>query len=283
VHWMDLTSNDLPRAVRECAGLCLVPLGCLERHGPHLPLGTDTIVADAVARRAAEQEPAVVFPALYLGQIAEARPFPGAVSLPHGLLLELLTNVLDEIGRNGFQRIIICNAHGGNDGLLDVLMRSLQNARRDYIPYVFNAYLWELPEEDRRRWAEMRATSRDGHAGESETSLLMHLRPDSVRMENFTDPSDGVSRNMQAALGGVRNPWAWYARFPTHFGGDPTHATAEKGQFLIDAFVRRLVAVMRAVKADEVTPRLAREFYDRAEHPDTPGTPQEDGPCTGSS
>ncbi len=261
MQWMDLTSDDMPEAIRQSEGLCVMPLGCLERHGPHLPLGTDTIAAEGVARHAAEIEPAVVFPAFYLGQIAEARHLPGAVSLPHDLLLRLLKSVLDEIGRNGFEKIIICNAHGGNDGLLSYLMRIYQHQPADYVPYAFNCY--EMARETRERWAEMR-TDTGGHAGEGETSQIMYLRPEAVKMANFRDPEDGTSRDMQAHLEGLRNPWGWYARFPTHLAGNPSAATPEKGEFLVKAMGTRLAHLMRIVKDDDVTPRLAAEFHRQA-------------------
>jgi len=260
MQWLELTSNDMSQAIRDCQGLCLLPIGCLERHGPHLPLGTDTIVADGIARRAAEQEPAVVFPAFYLGQIAEARHQPGAVSLPHDLLLTLLKNVLDEIGRNGFSKIIICNAHGGNEGMIGYLMRMYQREPSSYVPYAFHVY--HMDRETREKWAEMREDA-GGHAGEAETSQIMHLLPDAVRMQNFTDRTDGKSRDMQAHLQGLENPWSWYARFPTHISGDPTAASPQKGEFLIESGARQLAEAMRTVKADDVTPRLAREFHER--------------------
>jgi creatinine amidohydrolase len=261
MNWIDLTSDALPDAMRQCGGLCLLPIGCLERHGPHLPVGTDTIIAEATAQRAAQVEPAIVFPSHYLGQIAEGRHCPGAVSLPHELLLRLLMGILDEIGRNGSSKVLFCNAHGGNEGMLDYLMRHFQREARDYVPYV--CHLYQFTKEDAERWAQMRQAQRDGHGGEVETSLLLNLRPETVHLEDVKDPTEGRSRELQAALGRVENPWGWYAQHPTHFAGDPTFASAEKGQFLMEAYVRHLVDVMRRVKADDVTPRLQREFHEK--------------------
>jgi len=260
--WMELTSERMHEAVEECSGLCLVPMGCLERHGPHLPLGTDQIVADEVARRAAEQEPAVVFPSFYCGQIAEARHHPGTFSLDHVLLLRLLRATLEEIGRNGFTRILIVNGHGGSNSLLGYLTMSMLQQRHPYVLYVTAPVRME--EEDRRRWEEMRETT-GGHAGELETSAIMYLRPELVHMEDLKGPEDGQPRGWQKALGGVQNPFAWYSNYPTALAGDPRPASAEKGEFIIEALVRHLVKVMRAVKADDVTPRLQREFHDKAD------------------
>ena len=72
LHWMNMTSENMPQIIKDVKGVCLVPWGCLERHGPHLPLGTDTIEAEGLAARVAQLEPAVVFPGLYYAQIAEA-------------------------------------------------------------------------------------------------------------------------------------------------------------------------------------------------------------------
>ena len=112
MQWENLTAPDFAKAVR-MTGVCVLTFGVLERHSEHLPLGTDYLNAHRIASLAAEQEPAVVFPPFYFGQIYEARCYPGALTLRPELLLELLRAVLDEIGRNGFKKIIIVNAHGG--------------------------------------------------------------------------------------------------------------------------------------------------------------------------
>ena len=260
--WLELTSERMADAIKRSGGLCLLPVGCIERHGRHLPLGTDQITADEICRRAAEQEPAVVFPSYYFGQIAEARHYPGAVSLEHGLLLKLLRATLDEIGRNGFTKILVCNGHGGNTGLIGYMIASLLQEAHPYV--VYGTFAGAMTPEDLQRWNEMKDTDRGGHAGESETSVILHLRPELVHMEDVGDPAEGSPRQWQRALGGVQNPMGWYANYPTHLSGNPRPASPQKGEFLISAGVRRLVEVMRAVKADDVTPRLQREFHDRA-------------------
>jgi creatinine amidohydrolase len=258
--WMELTSGNFAKAVEEC-GVCLLPMGSIERHGPHLPVGCDTIAVEALARRAAEIEPAVVFPPLYLGQIAEARHQPGTVSLDHELLLRLLRATLEEIGRNGFRKILIVNGHGGNNALLSYLLFYLLQERHDYVVYQAAG---GMSAEDRKRWQEM-CGGEDGHAGIGETSMMMHLVPDTVHVEDFTDPADAESRGWLKHLGSVRNSFWWYADHPTHISGDPRPATPEKGEFLLEAGVRGLVETIRKVKADDVSARLARDFYEAAE------------------
>jgi creatinine amidohydrolase len=268
MQWLELRSGEFEEAVRASARLCLLPMGCLERHGRHLPAGTDQIVADEVCRQAAEREPAVVFPPYYFGQIAEARHYPGAFSLPHDLLLRLIKATLAEIARNGFEKILIVNGHGGNNSFLGYLMMSLLQEPHPYVAYAH--FLTGMEPEDRKRWEEMKETEEDGHAGERETSTVLHLRPELVHLDELGDPAEGRSRERQRELEGTQNPMGWYARYPTHLAGHPRAASAEKGRFLIEARVRRLVNVMRAIKADEVTPELQREFHSAAEHPTAP-------------
>ena len=261
--WTELTSERMPEAIAKAEGVCLLPMGCLERHGPHLPLGTDQIVVDEVARRAAEREPAVVFPGYYFGQIAEARHCSGAFSLPHDLLLRLLCAVLDEIARNGFSKIIIVSGHGGNSSLIGFALGSLRQERHDYCAYsVPPAY--RFTEEERKKFDQMRKT--DGrHAGETETSSVLYLRPELVHLEDIKDPDAWRPQGRQDALGGVGSPFGWYAQYPTHYAGDARPARPELGEFLIGVQVRHLAEAIRAVKADTVTPELQREFHERAE------------------
>jgi creatinine amidohydrolase len=264
--WMELTSERFGRAIEESEGVCLLPIGCIERHGPHLPLGCDTITVEAVARRAAEEEPVVVFPALYLSQIAEARHEPGCISLDHNLLLRLLQGTLDEIGRNGFSKILIYNGHGGNTGLIGYLTMSMLQERRSYVLYNAAGHMLE---EDRQKWREM-VGGKDGHAGISETSLMLHIVPEAVHLEDFTDPADAASRGWLKELTGAHNSFGWYSDHPTHIAGDPRAASAEKGEFLLEAAARSLVKTIREVKADDVSARLARDFYDAAERAGRP-------------
>jgi len=265
MQWLELTSNDMPDAVRASEGLCLLPFGVIERHGRHLPLGTDQIWADEVARRAAEREPAVVFPSYYFGKIFTARHCPGTICTSRRLILDLLEAVLGEIARNGFSKILILNGHGGNTSLLHFFLRSLLEEPRDYCVYAVSYY--ELEGEAREQWHAMRQTDFGDHGDELETSVMLYLRPQLVKMDRLVDPQDGRSRGHQAHLLGLDNPVGWYADHPTHYAGDARAATAEKGGFLIEACVEKVVRRMRAVKADDATPELQAEFYRKAARP----------------
>ena len=101
VHWEELTASDFREGIHRSQGTCLLPFGILEKHGPHLPLGTDLLDVRYAALHAAEQEYAVVFPEYYFGQIAEARHEPGTVAYSRDMQLGLLQETTDEMGRNG--------------------------------------------------------------------------------------------------------------------------------------------------------------------------------------
>src|SRR5262245_27110757 len=112
-RWDELTAGDWPKAMVRSAATCILPIGILEKHGPHAPIGSDLIHVREWSARATKREYAVVFPDYFYGQIYEARHQPGTFALPPRLVLELLQATCDEIGRNGFKEIVIVNGHGG--------------------------------------------------------------------------------------------------------------------------------------------------------------------------
>jgi creatinine amidohydrolase len=134
--WEELTAADFRDAIGEAHGTCLLPFGILEKHGPHLPLGTDLLNVRYAALHAAEQEYAVIFPQYYFGQIFEARHEPGTVAYSAELQLQLLQETTDEMARNGCKKIIIVNGHGGNENLLPYFAQAQLQKAHDYVVYV---------------------------------------------------------------------------------------------------------------------------------------------------
>src|SRR5207244_11137521 len=112
VKWEELTAADFRDAIQQSKGTCLLPFGILEKHGPHLPLGTDLLNVRHASLQAAQQEFAVVFPQYYFGQIFEAKHDPGTVPYRMDLQLKLLQETTDEMARNGCKKIDIVNGHG---------------------------------------------------------------------------------------------------------------------------------------------------------------------------
>jgi len=264
MNWQDLTSDQFPAAVTAAQGVCLVPLGCLERHAHHLPLGTDKYIASELCRRAAELEPVVVFPDYFFTQILEARHYPGCVALSPDLILALLENVCEEIARNGLDKVVLVNAHGGNGSFLAFFAQAQLASRRDYVVYVVDHP--ELLKED-EAVNQLWQTTVDGHAGEIETSEIMAIRPDLVRTETIPAEPEGMPLERLKALqqAGVFTGIWWYGDHPTHYRGDARPASAEKGNRLLDAKARATAAAVRAIKQDQEARRLQDEFFDAAE------------------
>jgi creatinine amidohydrolase len=262
-HWEELTGPDFVQAIKLSQGTCLLPIGILEKHGPHLPIGSDLLNARYVALHAAEQQYAVVFPEYYFGQIAEARQEPGTVSYSRDLQLALLQATTDEMGRNGCKKILIVNGHGGNNHLLPYFIQSQLDKRHDYVVYLFDQ---RVPASG----GPKKKTTNDQHAGESETSKLMIVRPDLVHPERATAES-GADQHHQNLPEGVYTAIWWYARFPDHYAGDGSAATHELGEFQMKWWVDSVSKALAAIKADNASLRLQTEFFEKTTHPlDTP-------------
>jgi creatinine amidohydrolase len=256
MQWEQLTAPDFAKAVDE-TGVCVITFGVVERHSEHLPLGTDYLNGHKIACLAAEKEPAVVFPPFYFGQIYEARCFPGTIALKPTLLLELIFSVLDEIGRNGFKKIILSNAHGGNAAILPFIAQSSLWEKKGYTIYVFQG----MSEEAQKKWSETCETELHGHACECETSISLANHPELVHMDRVVDNGQPLNRlkHMPPGMSGI---W-WYGNYPEHYAGDARSATAEKGEILRELSVNALANYIKAVKEDQATPALENEFFQR--------------------
>jgi creatinine amidohydrolase len=261
MQWEHLTSTEFKSAVQE-TGVCVLPLGVIEKHSEHLPLGTDFLNAHRIACLAAQAEPAVVFPPFYFGQIYEARCFPGTITLSPTLLIELLIGVFDEIGRNGFEKIVLLNGHGGNTHLLGFLLQSSLWEQKPYSVYLPTRH---LSPEQAKAWQEMRDTDFGGHACESETSTSLANHPHLVKMDKVPD-SPAQPLNRLGHLPPTRTGIGWYADYPDHYAGDARPASAEKGQALVQWMVDSLATYIAAVKADRAVPDLEAEFFERERH-----------------
>ena len=259
VHWEELTAADFREGIRRSQGTCLLPFGILEKHGPHLPLGTDLLDVRYAALHAAEQEYAVVFPEYYFGQIAEARHEPGTVAYSREMQLALLQETTDEMARNGCKKVIIVNGHGGNEHLLPFFAQSQLDKPHDYVVYVFDR---RSPETG----GPPKKTTIDMHAGESETSKMMISRPDTVHIDRANTES-GADQNRQNLPEDVYTGIWWYARFPNHYSGDGSAATKELGKFQMDWWIDAVAKAIHAVKADDVSLKLQNEFYEKSKHP----------------
>jgi mycofactocin precursor peptide peptidase len=217
---MDLGDARWPD-VSEQPGVLLIPLGSCEQHGPHLPLDTDTRIAVAVARGVASARPRVlVAPAVAYGASGEHADFAGTLSVGS----EVLGMVIVELVRSAgwAERVVLVNGHGGNvDGMRSALRTLTADGRTVDV------------------WSPAIAGG-DAHAGHTETSLMLTIAPESVRMDTAAvGATESISVLLPALrVGGVRSV------SPNGVLGDPTGATAERGREVLADLVASLGAVV---------------------------------------
>lgn len=228
-HLSAMTWDSLP-----AKPLVLVPIGSTEQHGPHLPFETDTVIATAAAERIAsvlqsDGIDVLVAPAIAYGASGEHQEFPGTVSVGHEALrmqiVELVRSLSTWAGR-----IVFVNGHGGNVSTLSSAIAQMRDEQHDV------AWLACIFESDG-----------DAHAGSTETSVMLHIAPERVRMDRAVPgqlaPLSQILPLLMSA--GVR------AASPSGVLGDPTSATADIGQTLMSQLVDRGVALVANPKVDD--------------------------------
>ncbi len=270
MRWEELSGEEFEIAVEKCRGVCILPIGVLEYHGPHLPLGTDLYRAYHVACEVAAVEPAIVFPALPFTANVECKIYPGGVVTSDRVMFDLLENICDEISRNGLHKIIMFSWHGGNKWFLPLFVQLLLDKHKDYVVYFLNNRGVD-PEAvggymDFQVFRSIFETEDYGHADEWETSELLHIRPDLVHLETVRDktwPDLGRLDHLPHTY----TPMDWFSRQPDLMRGDPCPATAEKGDKFLEHQVQRMAAIVKAIKEDQVAGQLYREYNERIYSP----------------
>jgi creatinine amidohydrolase len=258
-HWEELTGPDFRDAMQRAKGTCLLPFGILEKHGAHLPLGTDLLNVRYAALHAAADEYAVVFPEYYFGQISEAKHEPGTVAYSREMQLALLQETTDEMARNGCKKVLIVNGHGGNESLLPYFAQTQLDKFHDYVVYI----QWGGLNDENN---PLHSDKLDMHAGQSETSKMLVARPDLVHVDRAAQESGADLNRVHLPETVYTGIW-WYAKFPDHYSGDGSLANKELGQADMNAWVATLTEAIRAVKADDESLKLQNEFFEKSKRP----------------
>ncbi|MBA4409932.1 MAG: creatininase [Odoribacter sp.] len=260
----ELTAPDFIKAVEKSSKTCILPIGVFEKHGPHLPLGTDLFIAREFALRAAEKEYTVVYPWYYFSQINEAKHQPGTIAYSPELIWKALQETLNELARNGFDKIIIVNGHGGNNAFLNFFGMAQLSERRSYSLYWFQPT--DDPEVAKKAEELTQHDPSNAHAGNEESSVIKAIVPEVVHLERAGQQS-GIDQERLKNLSNVYTGIWWYAKYPNHYGGIGTKANAQAGELLINSTVTQLIKMIQDVKKDEVVPALQKQFFDESENP----------------
>ena len=258
----ELTSPQFVKAVELSGGVCVIPMGIIEKHGPHLPLGTDLFESREAATTAAKKEYAVVYPPYFVGQIFEARHQPGAVAYSNELMWKMLEETCNELSRNGLKKIVLVNGHGGNSSFLQYFCQSQLAVRKDYIVVLFQertnpAYSKEIE--------SLKKAKLDGHAGEEETAMMSYIRPDLVDVQAITSQSGADQKKLNVPFG-YTGIW-WYAKYPNHYASDFAQPNKRLGELLILSWSDQIAELIKYLKNNNTIKELQDEFAKQAENP----------------
>jgi len=262
VAWEELTSGDFAKAVSESGGVCIIPMGVMEKHGQHLPLGTDLYTARDLSLRAAQKEYAIVFPPYFTGQIFEAKQQPGTVAYSTELIYKLLDETCKEISRNGIKKIILVNSHGGNNNFLLYFCQTQLESERDYVVYLYRP---EVDSQTQKSIAALRKSTTGGHADEVESSIMMYIHPALVKIERAGSES-GADMDRFKIANGYSSIW-WYGKYPNHYAGDARGANPKLGEIAQEQKIDQLIEVIKQVKADKSASELQKSFFKESKTP----------------
>ena len=249
--WQDLKTTDFA-AIDKGRAVAVLPVGATEQHGPHLPLATDSILAERMAMEAAqrvEDADVYILPTITYAKSDEHLSFPGTLTLDAATLLASLTQIGHSVARAGFCKMVFLNAHGGNVPVLQIAARSL---RLETELFVVSA-----------GWISMgfppglvsALEQRDGiHGGLVETAAMLHFRPDLVDMNearNFVPASAAVAENNDVLrlLGPISVGWVAEDLHPAGVAGDAASATPEIGAAIVAHAATRYAKLLDEVAA----------------------------------
>jgi creatinine amidohydrolase len=259
MHWEELTSAEIGALDRDRT-VVILPLGSVEQHGNHLPIGTDSMLADAVSRAAAESSGgAIVMPPPWYGFSAHHMRFPGSITLRAETLLALVEDVVASLVRHDFRRILIVNGHGGNNGLIDVLASTLGNTHYGRARIAALTYFTLA----RDAIAKLRKSKLGGmgHACEFETSMIQHLRPELVKIDRaetcYPDPGSRYLTTDLLGAQAIRLYHDFGDLSPTGTLGDPAFASPDAGKAFFAAVAGELAAFIADFRGWTIPERQA--------------------------
>ncbi len=242
VRWEDLTWPEIEALVRRRPEeVALLPVGATEQHGPHLPSGTDTIVARTLCEAASSRTGAPVLPALALGcSYGHGTQLPSTISLTPERLADVVVETVSWVASSGIRRVLAVNGHFGNQASLSVAGDHLRHERPDLRFGVLN--WWTLTPAIS---AETMADGEDVHANRAETSLMLALAPEHVRLDQLHDADD------EDRTAGLVFRYTASALSRNGVTGRPSEATAELGRKLLDEVVDQLCAAIARGRTEE--------------------------------
>ena len=293
MFWEKLREEEFEQAIKKSGGLCVMVIGCLEKHGRHLPVGTDSLEGDGIVKEAAKLEDVVIFPTtMWLGNVMGAHSLSepeklskrGFIGISTNTLLTVLEELCDEIARNGFTKILILNSHGGNRALLDLFVKSQCYNKKSYATMWTGAYFLEdlapasvldiikprrsefdmLTDEDMEtleKFAKEPAGLLTRHGGFCETALVYGTHPDTVAPDRF-EAECGLSTHRSDFLqkDKISFGYAWASNYPNHLNGlNPVGCTEAIGKAMVKISAERLARIFKMLKEDKEVLKMVED------------------------
>ncbi|MFT4266545.1 MAG: creatininase family protein [Xenophilus sp.] len=246
--WAQLGTRDFA-ALDPASAVAVLPLGATEQHGPHLPLGVDTVLAEGIVQAALPLLPAALpvlfLPALPVGLSPEHARFAGTLTLSAETLIRMWKEIGAGVARAGLKKLVLFNAHGGHVGAMDIVAREL---RETHDLLVWSVSWFNLPLAD-AAGRPLVPDRFDVHAGRVETAMMLALAPGTVRMGQAQDfrPASEQRAEDYPVLGNGRSAklgWAMQDYHPQGAAGNAAAATAQEGRMLVDQAARGLVQLL---------------------------------------
>jgi creatinine amidohydrolase len=235
--WQDLTTTDFGM-LDPATAVAVLPVGAIEQHGPHLPVSTDAVIAEAVAREGLSRLDgsfaALLLPTQAVGKSNEHLAFPGTLTYSAEQLIALWTAIGEGVHRAGLRKIVFLNAHGGQPQVMEIVAREL---RVRLAMMAVSSSWWHMGFPDGLVDAD---EQKHGiHGGLVETSIMLHLRPDLVKMDaarNFRPVMADMEGNYSRLrhLGGVGIGWQAQDIHAAGVAGDASSASAETGRKIVE-------------------------------------------------
>ncbi|MEQ8384203.1 MAG: creatininase family protein [Coleofasciculus sp. A1-SPW-01] len=245
-----LTWTDIKTMPDKENVVIIQPVGAIEQHGHHLPLVVDSAIGVGVLGKALAQLeptiPAYALPNLFYGKSNEHWHFPGTITLSAQTLLAVLMEVADSIYRAGFRKLVLMNSHGGQPQIMEIAARDIHQKYGDFL--VFPLFTWRVPNVA-KELISAKELELGIHAGDAETSLMLSLLPEQVKMERaVAEYPQGLPEDSLLSMEG-KLPFAWLTQELSQSGtlGDPTPATKEKGDRILESLVSGWVKVIQDI------------------------------------
>jgi creatinine amidohydrolase len=248
--WAGKTCSEVRDIATQDGSVLVIPVGSIEQHGYHMPVGTDTILVDAVARlgseRVMDDVPLLVTPPVWSGYSPHHMPFGGTITLDHDDMMDMIEQLADAALDNGFDSLLLLNGHGGNDSLVSSATSTIGTDHPEAEVLGLTYFQLATSFIDSIRDSELGGM---GHAGEFETSLMLHLRPELVKEDQMegTEMDEPYPQGIDDLVAG--GPLSVYRDFDEYSEsgaiGDPTVASAEKGEKILEMLCDEVADILR--------------------------------------